>query len=278
MRVIETFVTSVPRENIRPTANYFVQDYSNYNEHALSQHSAAQEPQECSPGCWYSEGYIPGTQVKAPLSSDAAETVVTREELMRAYDLVEQGYTLWFGGECPVDGNLRVDFYVVRHDFLYNRTAKEVNWSNSSLVAYRLSRSVDKDVAAVNRVANARDAAPLVELDHADTIIAAVIEANLKGRLATGVTDATSFPRLTGEQACFSLDGRISANGDNLVIISRKQWDDYVNRKIRVGDKVKTDRNNVVTVLFIGEKTAFVKFQSGAEIAINLNRLTRIPQ
>ena len=34
---------------------------------------------------------------------------VTREDLMRAYDLVEQGYTLWFGGECPVDDGVVVD-------------------------------------------------------------------------------------------------------------------------------------------------------------------------
>ena len=127
---------------------------------------------------------------------------------------------------------------------------------------------MDKDVAA-----------PLVELDHADTTIATVIEANLKGRLANGVTDVTRFPRLTGEQACFSLDGRVSANGDNLVIITRAQWDDYVSRKIRVGDKVVVGKGTAPhDVIFIGQESAFLRTESGMEVSASLNILTRIPQ
>ena len=150
MRVIETFITYVPRENIRRSANYFVQDSSNHNGHYLSQHSHEPAHQEGFHGCWYSEGYISGTQVKAPLSTDAAETVVTREELMRAYDLVEQGYTLWFGGECPVGDGVIVDvvFRLINSPVgtddgsFYRWSKKDVS---TDIIAYRISQLNNKE-------------------------------------------------------------------------------------------------------------------------------------
>lgn len=97
MRVIETFVTSVPREKIPADAKWFMQDvhtenikFSRFDEKpTISIHHNQ----------WFRGPILGGDDNfgSYPLSTDAAETVVTREELMRAYDLVEQGYTLWFG-------------------------------------------------------------------------------------------------------------------------------------------------------------------------------------
>lgn len=67
----------------------------------------------------------------------------TREDLIRAYDLVEQGYTLWFGGECPVDGYSIVD--VELRDYVtseYN-FADKIKWEHNEIsedvIAYKVN-------------------------------------------------------------------------------------------------------------------------------------------
>lgn len=106
MRVIETFVTSVPREKIPADAKWFMQD----GDRSLKSCRGKICPKYTLPIWIRDPQYFPGSMLgKAPLSSDATETVVTREELMRAYDLVERGYTLWFGGKCPVEEGMLVD-------------------------------------------------------------------------------------------------------------------------------------------------------------------------
>ena len=84
------------------------------------------------------------------VASDAAETVVTREELMRAYDLVEQGYTLWFGGECPVGDGVIVDvvFRLINSPVgtddgsFYRWSKKDVS---TDIIAYRISQLNNKE-------------------------------------------------------------------------------------------------------------------------------------
>lgn len=207
------------------------------------------------------------------LAADAAETVVTREELMRAYDLVEQGYTLWFGGDCPVSNGVIIDVAMKSDNRYPHVVSADGIWGEySEIIAYRLSRSVDKDVAAANRVTNARDAAPLVELDQADTIVAAAIEKRIE--LCGDDKWDVKF-----EKICVNSDtGHLSGTGNDLVIVTRKQWGDYVSRKIRVGDKVKTRRGNEVEVLFLTSDNAAVRYNSGAENMLPLGSLTRIPQ
>ena len=152
MRVIETFVTSVPREKIPAYAKWFMQSINNG---VLLISDGEVKPVNIG-NIWNFQGA--GLRVKclgeAPLSTDAAETVVTREELMRAYDLVEQGYTLWFGGECPVEKGKLVDV-AFRH---YGESESEDDgWSyglgdrglNYDIIAYRLSQDAVKDDKAV---------------------------------------------------------------------------------------------------------------------------------
>ena len=89
MRVIETFVKHVPREKLPADAKWFMQD----GDGELKSSPENGKPYYVS-RVWMREKSRGAIFNTVRVSSDAAETVVTREELMRAYDLVEQGYTL----------------------------------------------------------------------------------------------------------------------------------------------------------------------------------------
>lgn len=273
MRVIETFVKFVPREKIPADANWFAQ--GSIGGELLGSYDEEKPYNDAI--WWISKGSFFGVQ---PIATDAAETVVTREELMRAYDLVEQGYTLWFGGECPVDEDTVVD--VVWRDgrehhqvVAKKKTPFRSYFGTGYTVAYRLNRSVDKDV---NRVTNARDSVPVLKVDSDAVTVASAIENNIKGRLRHGCDDDTSFPHPDHNQVCMGSDGKLKTSGNDLMVITRAQWDDYVSRKIRVGDKVKTHSCSEVEVLFVTDKTALVRYPKGAETSIALENLTRIPQ
>ena len=288
MRVIETFITYVPRENIRRSANYFVQDSSNHNGHYLSQHSHEPAHQEGFHGCWYSEGYISGTQVKAPLSSDAAETVVTREELMRAYDLVEQGYTLWFGGDCPVSNGVIIDV-ATKSDNRYPHvvSANGIWGEYSEIIAYRLSRSVDKDVAlpaaGISVSVNSRTVTRFWKDINASVTVDEYITRATDDALETRLK---KLDNITGGVWPVSDSEKLLVTADNQLIrfepekvITRAQWDDYVSRKIRVGDKVKIEYAGTSgEVLCVGNRTVFIRLDDGHELSTAPEYITRIPQ
>ena len=139
MRVIETFVTYVPRSHICDNAKFFVQDWE---DGLMCQYSKKPVPGDFY---WESNGYLSEFEFSVKdVASDAAETVVTREELMRAYDLVEQGYTLWFGGDCPVGGEISVD-HICDNGYSGKRTpANLLHWNSTGIIAYRIIK-VDED-------------------------------------------------------------------------------------------------------------------------------------
>ena len=149
-------------------------------------------------------------------------------------------------------------------------------WCEGSfIIAYRLSRSVDKDVAA-----------PLVELDPVVTIYSRKpvnFYESLTDKLETRLK---KLDNITGGVWPVSDDEKLLVTADNQLIrfepeklITRAQWDDYVSRKIRVGDKVLAGKGTTVhEVLFIGENTCFTRNEHGFEGAILTSRLTRIPQ
>lgn len=142
MRVIKTFVTYVPREKIPDDAKWFMQGLAV----GTMIYQSGDIPPKMVDGNWLiDEQCDAGSLCTAPLSSDAAETVVTREELMRAYDLVEQGYTLWFGGECPVGGKVLVD-HICDNGYSGKRTpANLLRWKSSGITAYRISKDDEDD-------------------------------------------------------------------------------------------------------------------------------------
>ena len=277
MKLIELIIKHVPRDKIHPDAKFFAQDTC-FGEKVLFQYLIVPKIRHVGKGGYWVGEAASGAKVHLPeAAEDGRDTVVTREQLEYLWSLTReqleylwslqgQGYTLVFDGSNPFQNPTDDLVDVIPSNFGPGKILhpRNVLWVN--VIAYRLVKN------------ESRSRVKYHELDHADTIVATVIEANLKGRLANGVTDVTSFPRLEGEQACFSLDGRISANGDNLVIITRKMWDDYVSRKIRVGDKVKTPSGAIVTVLHIGEEKAFVRHMGGEELALSLNRITRVSE
>lgn len=108
MKLLELIVSKVKREDIPESANFFVQDWNKGSDVAIS---FTRKPNNSESELeWKGIGYLIGGLIRiGELSEDAATTIITREELMRAYDLVEQGYTLWFGGDCPVAPGVKVE-------------------------------------------------------------------------------------------------------------------------------------------------------------------------
>lgn len=163
MKLLELIINNVPREKIHPDANFFAQDWCNYGKKA----AGFSERPSVVANEWDGENYINGSSLNLPiLSEDAATTIITREELMRAYDLVEQGYTLCFGGDCPVDLSAIVD--VVLRDYHHSEThfAKEVKWSEDGLsddvIAYKVVEIENTQIEIAKGVVTLFDAESLM--------------------------------------------------------------------------------------------------------------------
>ena len=82
------------------------------------------------------------------------------------------------------------------------------------------------------------------------------------------------------DKICVNSDtGHISGTGNNLVIVTRAQWEDYVSSKIRVGDKVKIEYAGTNgEVLCVGNRTVFIRLDDGHELSTAPEYITRIPQ
>lgn len=254
MKLIELIIKHVPRGEIHPDAKFFTQDSHTYNNRLAQFKEKPVANYDGLDGCWYSKGYIINSQINLPeIAEDARDTVITRGQLEYLWGLQDQGYMLAFGTEPTPSGTWFVENYYTLSDGIVYHAAKK---SEGVITAYRpvanVSRPVVKDYAA-----------------DVNAAIEKVIERN----------DDTDWPLLDENQFSFDVKkGYLTGTGDSLIIITRKKWDDYVSRKIRVGDKVKTQSGAVVTVLHIGEKSAFVRYGTGDELAVPLNRITRVSE
>lgn len=150
MKLLENIVKNVPREKIHPDAKYFAQDRAGVNPKSVYGYESKPSPCEIF---WIGTG---GEIAKDfSLSEDAATTVITREELVRAYDLVEQGYTLWFGGECPITER---DLYIITESLNAEVRAalpRVFDWSANAkdpIIAYKVVEPVTFALADVNKV------------------------------------------------------------------------------------------------------------------------------
>ena len=143
LRVIELFVKNVPRGDIPANANRFVQSLLSGN---LLYSSGRKKPTRN--GSFWNDRDLYGSR-KAPgdlLASDACDAIISRAELMRAYDLTEQGFTLWFGDKPPVGSGVMVDVF-----FRNEERGKESGFSHyyrwsvlgvdTDIIAYKLSKS-----------------------------------------------------------------------------------------------------------------------------------------
>lgn len=140
MKLLELVIENIERKDIHLETKFLAQ-----NQYSLVQFSARPSLEG---ECWSNDNYIvlqltPCTQVKnLKLADDALTTIITREELMRAYDLVEQGYTLWFGGDCPLEDGVEVEVWLRDYSNTELHLAGNLLWEHYSLaediVAYKL--------------------------------------------------------------------------------------------------------------------------------------------
>ena len=85
---------------------------------------------------WYDEGTISRYINMPELADDWQTAIVTKEQYDNACNLVDDGYTLWFGGECPVNKYAKV---IVKGDFACSEgDAHQYSWEN--VKAYKVLR------------------------------------------------------------------------------------------------------------------------------------------
>lgn len=251
MRVIETFVTTVLREEISPTAEFFTQDW---DDGLLCQYQSEPYVGDVD---WLGAGYG-GSFGLQKISEDARTAIITREELMKAYDLVEQGYTLWFGGDIPVPHSTGVSVALFDGS-IQSRLAGELWWGNrepNPIIAYRLSETEDKS----------SNLAPLSE--EKVKAIQSVI-ANNQTKTWSYHPDSILVNKETG---------KFPSGADDFAIITKDEWNTYLDSvKIEVGDTVSFIHSNVFyEVLYVGEEKAFIKDSDGTEYSFPLEELSKV--
>lgn len=261
MKLIELIIKHVPRDDIHPDAKFFAQDTCS-GVRILFQYLDMPKPKHAgTPGYWGVVRSVGNVFNMYEAAEDARNTVVTREQLNYLWILQDQGYTLVFDGSNPFQNPTDDLVDVIPFNFGPGQILHPRNVAWKNVTAYRVVKN------------ESRPRVEYYELDHADAIIADAIEKVIDR------CDSTEWPMPSGVQFSFDVKkGYATGTGDSLIIITRKMWDEYVSRKIRVGDKVKTPSGAIVTVLHIGEKNAFVRYNNGAELAASLNRLTRVSE
>ena len=260
MKLIELIVKHVSRSVISPDAKWFMQDS---RSRKIKFSTLSEKPELATNGAMWYRGSVNMSDCvlgEFEPATDAEETVLTREELMRAYDLVEQGYTLWFGGDCPVAEDDLISIFMRKNALLENVTTQFVDWSHDNdsddIIAYRLS--AEKAVPP----AYPGSETPPVEALHNVT----------KGDVWPGGKDS--------DLMYWSASGRgWETVPRGAPTVTREQWDKYVSGlPLKVGDKAKTFSNATVKILFTTEKSALVRYEYGDEACLRLNSLKRLPQ
>lgn len=91
---------------------------------------------------WYSKGTISRYINMPELADDWQTAIVTKEQYDNACKLVDDGYTLWFGGECPVHPENIVDIVWIHNcaaGELNNVKAVDFSWNQpADLIAYKV--------------------------------------------------------------------------------------------------------------------------------------------
>lgn len=77
-----------------------------------------------------------------PIADDWQTAIVTKDQYDNACKLVDDGYTLWFGGECPVQGDSIVSVAWLYNDQcgkFENMIASDFNWAKpDATLAYKV--------------------------------------------------------------------------------------------------------------------------------------------
>lgn len=105
---------------------------------------------------WTHEGMVTGHHFRLKeLADDWQTAIVTKEQYDKACKLVDDGYTLWFGGECPVPYDTHVQVWLndgTKGDS-QNPLAKHWRWEWDSgvlnIIAYKVAVSSDEELSVV---------------------------------------------------------------------------------------------------------------------------------
>lgn len=136
MRLLELIVKNVNREDVNDRANFFVQDWKSKIPKV---DSFISKPNSDSGIEWRGQGFLSTySLILTEIAEDAATTIITREELMRAYNMVDDGFTLWFGGESPVDDGVIFDVVYSNGDIRNFCVSGDVSWSDQ-IIAYKIA-------------------------------------------------------------------------------------------------------------------------------------------
>lgn len=105
---------------------------------------------------WTHENMVIGHHVRLKeLADDWQTAIVTKEQYDNACKLVDDGYTLWFGGECPVPYDTHVQVWLnvgTKGDSQYP-LAKHWRWEweygLANIIAYKVIASSDEELSVV---------------------------------------------------------------------------------------------------------------------------------
>lgn len=137
MKLLELLV----KERIKwhPEALCYTQDKSRYcGPYKIT------NPKFQDNGLWSSKDMVVGASTTlCALADDWQTAIVTKEQYDKACKLVDDGYTLWFGGECPVNHDTLVDLaFDDNADIDSARPAFHYDWKNQSspnIIAYKVA-------------------------------------------------------------------------------------------------------------------------------------------
>lgn len=98
---------------------------------------------------WVSKGCLAGNGIDlTELANDWQTAIVTKEHYDNAYKLVDDGYTLWFGGECPVHPREKVQVVLDGesldgHDDFNRASNWRWEWEDglTNIIAYKVINS-----------------------------------------------------------------------------------------------------------------------------------------
>lgn len=260
MKLIELIIKYVPRKNIHPYAKFFAQDTCS-GMRTLFQYLDMPTPKHAGiPGYW---GGSKQSGMKIYLheaAEDARDTVVTREQLEYLWNLQDHGYTLVFGAEPMSSGTWFVENYYTLSDGMVHHADKK---SEGVITAYRPAQRF----SIMNE-----SRSPIKEFS-VDATVETKKRLELFDKSCNGV-----WPGKDWEKFAVTVEGQVVRIEEDK-IITRKMWDDYVSRKIRVGDKVRTEDGFVAEVLFMTEKSGFIRYdEDGMEASHPLRYLTRVSE
>lgn len=136
MKLLELLVKE--RIEWHPEALYYTQDSDDMRVYPFKTEKPRLEGK-----MWYDEGTISRYINMPELADDWQTAIVTKEQYDNACKLVDDGYTLWFGGECPVNHDSLVDLAFDDNAGIDSaQPAFHYDWKNQSppnIIAYKVA-------------------------------------------------------------------------------------------------------------------------------------------